>query len=286
MSAVDNFLLGSEKNISHLRGNSRFRFSCVDVSRAEELAPIINGNNFDCIFHLAANSDISRSHDDPSVDFQNTFMTTYVVLEAMRQSKIPQIVFASTSAVYGEAKGPIAESYGPLLPISHYGASKLASEAYISSYSANYGIQAWIARFPNVVGERATHGAVFDFAKKLKYNQDVLEVLGNGAQIKPYLHVDDLITAILLAWAKLKDPVNIFNVGGVTRTTAQRIAEIVVEESALPAEIRYTGGDRGWIGDVPAVEYDTTKISQLGWVPELDSEAAVRRAAAWALKNT
>ena len=283
--AVDNFLLGREANIAHLAGQPLFQFEKVDVADSAQLDPIVEANSFECVFHLAANSDISRSRDDPSIDFHNTFKTTYVVLEAMRKARISQIVFASTSAVYGEAPGRIPEDYGPLLPISHYGASKLASEAYISSYSNNYAIRAWIARFPNVVGERATHGAVFDFAKKLKVNRHVLEVLGNGAQIKPYLHVGDLVTAMLLAWEKMTDPVNVFNVGGTTRTTAKRIAEIVVEESGSPAQIVYTGGDRGWIGDVPAIEFDTTKITQLGWHPKLDSESAVRRAAHWIVRN-
>jgi UDP-glucose 4-epimerase len=167
------------------------------------------------------------------------------------------------------------------VPISHYGAAKLASEAFIASYGENYGIRSWIARFPNVVGNRTTHGAIFDFVNKLRRTPERLEVLGDGSQIKPYLHVSDLIDAILLARDRLDGRTNIFNVGGDTRCSVRRMAEIVVEESGLEASIAYTGGDRGWVGDVPSVEYDTARIKACGWSPRLDSEAAVRAAARW-----
>jgi UDP-glucose 4-epimerase len=136
-------------------------------------------------------------------------------------------------------------------------------------------------RFPNVVGDRATHGAVYDFVRKLKNNDRQLEVLGDGEQVKPYLHVSDLLDAIFLAQEKMDDQVNYFNVAGSTRCTVRRMAQIVVEESGLEAEIVFTGGDRGWIGDVPSVEYDTGKIASLGWAPRLDSEAAIRASARW-----
>lgn len=281
VTAVDNMLLGRRENIAHLLPRSDFSFAQADVSDRAALDPIFASGRFDCVFHLAANSDISRSHGEPSVDLDNTFSTTFVTLDAMRRHDVKEIVFASTSAVYGEAPGVLREDYGPLLPASHYGASKLASEAYISSFSHNYGVRCWIARFPNVVGERATHGAIFDFVRKLKARPGHLEVLGDGAQIKPYLHVGDLVSAVLLAWEKMSESVNLFNVGGPTRAAVRRIAEIVVEESGRGAEIVYTGGDRGWIGDVPKVALDTTRINELGWSPELDSEAAVRRTARW-----
>lgn len=277
---ADNLVLGRMDNIAHLTSRPDVTFIEMDVSSRPALQAVFAEHGFDCVFHMAANSDIARSHANPDVDFTNTFETTYSVLEAMRVHGVKKIVFASTSAIYGEAPGKIREDHGPLFPISHYGAAKLASEAFISSFCENYGIQAWITRFPNVVGDRSTHGAIYDFANKLHRTPDRLEVLGDGTQVKPYVHVSDLVAAILFTWDTAAEKVNFFNIGGDTRASVRRMAEIVVEESPNPAaSIAYTGGDRGWIGDVPKVEYDTSKIKALGWSPKLDSEAAVRAAA-------
>ncbi|MBY0303074.1 MULTISPECIES: SDR family NAD(P)-dependent oxidoreductase [Sphingomonas] len=281
--ALDNLLLGRRTHLSALEGNAAFAFVEGDATDPATLDALFAEHRFDAVFHLAANSDIAVSHADPGVDFDATFRTSWAVLDAMRRHGTPRILFASTSAVYGEATGAIREDHGPLLPISHYGAAKLASEAFISSFVGNYGIRAWIARFPNVVGDRSTHGAIHDFARKLAATPDRLQVLGDGSQIKPYLHVDDLVDALLLAWETMDAPVNLFNVGGTTRCSVRRMAEIVVEEAGGTAQIAYTGGDRGWIGDVPSVDYDTTLIRSLGWSPRLDSEGAVRAAARWAL---
>ena len=214
-------------------------------------------------------------------DFGNTLGTTYALLEGMRVQGVKQIIFASTSAIYGEAQGQLAEDHGPLLPISHYGAAKLASEGFISSYAENYGLRAWIARFPNVVGERLTHGAIYDFVHKLRADPSRLEVLGDGTQTKPYLYAGDLVDAILTGWDHFEDRVNLFNIGGPTRANVRRIAEIVVEEFGSNARIEYTGGDRGWVGDVPSVDYNVERIASLGWSPRHDSEAAIRIAARW-----
>lgn len=279
--AADNLMLGSRANLAAVENAAGFAFVELDVSNMAALDALFADRELDCVFHLAANSDIARSHADPSTDYVNTLATTWSVLEAMRRHQVGQIVFASTSAIYGEADGPIREDHGPLMPISHYGAAKLASEAFISSYGENYGIQSWMARFPNVVGDRATHGAIYDFVGRLRKNPARLDVLGNGEQIKPYLHVDDLVDALFVAWAGFAGRTNFFNVGGPTRCSVRRMAEIAVEESGHPAEIVYGGGDRGWIGDVPRAEYDTGLIGSLGWSPRLDSEAAVRATARW-----
>lgn len=277
---ADNLVLGSLDNINHLTNRRDVSFVEMDVSDRPVLEALFDKHDFHCVFHMAANSDIARSHADPDVDFTNTLATTYSVLEAMRKHQVKRIVFASTSAIYGEAPGKIREDHGPLFPISHYGAAKLASEAFISSFCENYGIQAWITRFPNVVGDRSTHGAIYDFANKLHKTPERLEVLGDGSQVKPYVHVSDLVAAILFTWDNSNDQMNFFNIGGDTRASVRRMAEITVEESPNPsAEIVYTGGDRGWVGDVPKVEYDTSKIKALGWTPQLDSESAVRAAA-------
>jgi UDP-glucose 4-epimerase len=276
--AIDNLSLGRERNIRQLEDNPAFRFVRADVldSSFDEL---VKGGNFDCVFHLAANSDIARSHASPSVDLDNTFLTTSRVLDAMRRADIKKLVFASTSAIYGEADGAVAESFGPLHPISHYGAAKLASEAFISSYGENYGIQSWITRFPNVVGPRGTHGVIYDFVQKLRQTPDRLLVLGDGTQEKPYLNVTDLVEAMILVWHSTSERMNIFNVGSTTRSKVSDIARIVVEEGPGTAEIVYTGGSRGWIGDVPKFAYDISKITTLGWKPSMTSDDAVRLAA-------
>lgn len=282
---ADNLMLGRREFIQPLENRPDFTFVEMDVSDVAALDDLAARHKFDCVFHLAANSDIGRSHADPGIDMTHTFATTYSVLEAMRRNGIGELVFASTSAVYGEAQGALREDHGPLLPISHYGAGKLASEGFISSYGENYGIRSWIPRFPNVVGDRSTHGALFDWGRKLVNDPTRLEVLGDGTQTKPYLHVSDLVSAILLAWDTFGDRVNLFNVGGDTRASVKQMAEIFVEEAGGAARIDYTGGDRGWVGDVPSVEYDTGKIRSIGWEPKFDSEQAVRAAARWIIEN-
>ena len=279
VTVVDNLSLGRESNIAHLIGRNDFSFVKGDILDVDFFEPVVANGGFQCVFHMAANSDIARSHASPDVDLNNTFMTTFRVLEAMRKSDVRQIVFASTSAIYGEAQGKIGESYGPIRPISHYGAGKMASEVFISSYGENYGIQAWVTRFPNVVGPRGTHGAIYDFVHKLQKTPGSLTVLGNGTQEKSYLDVVDLVRAMLLVWQNTSERFNAYNVGADTQTTVARIAQIVVEEGPGPAEIVYTGGDRGWIGDVPKFAYDVSAITALGWAPSMTSDEAVRRAA-------
>jgi len=179
----------------------------------------------------------------------------------------------------------VSETFGPLFPASHYGASKLASEAYIASFCENYGMQAWITRFPNVVGERATHGAIFDFIRKLKKNPNELEVLGNGEQIKPYLYVKDLINAILFTFENTNEKINFYNLGVETRTKVKEIATMVIEEMKVNAKIRFTGGDRGWVGDVPEFNYNVDKIHALGWKAEISSNEAVKKSIQYILEK-
>jgi UDP-glucose 4-epimerase len=281
VTVADDLSLGRRDHVAPLEAKGALDFIEMDVTDRDALSDLFAARGFDAVFHMAANSDIARSFADPMTDFGNTLQTSYAILEAMRRNGVKPIVFASTSAIYGEAQGKLREDHGPLLPISHYGAAKLASEAFISSYAENYGMQAWIARFPNVVGDRLTHGAIYDFVKKLRRDPSRLEVLGDGTQTKPYLHADDLVEAILLGWDRLDDRVNVFNIGGPTRCSVARIARIVVEEFGGDAEIRFTGGDRGWVGDVPSVDYDVSRVAALGWTPKLDSEGAVRAAARW-----
>lgn len=274
---VDNLSLGREENIKHLFANKGFTFYKQDILNYNGMRMIFATENIDTVFHMAASSDIAKSYENPDIDLENTFMTTYSLLKLMKEFNVKNIVFASTSAIYGEADAKLTESFGPLFPASHYGAAKLASEAFISSFVTNYKMHAWIVRFPNVAGERATHGVIFDFIRKLKKTPDQLEVLGNGEQYKPYLYVKDLIEAIMFIWQNSGDCINYFNVGVDSRTKVREIATMVIHEMGLNAKINYTGGDRGWIGDIPTFNYDLSKISALGWRAKMSSNEAVRK---------
>ena len=282
--AYDNLSLGRLENLEEASKNPNFKFVEGDILDREKFWNVFKTNNFDIVFHMAANSDIAKSHANPDVDFDNTFRTTYETLLAMKEFGIKKLVFASTSAIYGDAGKSVDETFGPLFPASHYGASKLASEGFIASFCENYEIQAWITRFPNVVGERSTHGVIRDFIKKLKKTPNCLEVLGNGMQYKPYVYVKDLVDAILFVWKNTDDKINYFNIGVETRTRVKEIAQMVIEEMGLNAKIEYTGGDRGWVGDVPEFSYNLDKIHKLGWKASYTSNEAVRKAIQYILE--
>ncbi len=278
ITVVDNLVLGRKENIEHLIGNSRFRFVEADLLDNEKMRAIFSEGKFDMVYHLAANSDIQKGGKDPMVDYNLTFNTTFNVLQLLKEFEIKKFFFASTSAIYGETYDVLNEDYGPLKPVSNYGAGKLASEAFISAFSSTYGIQTWITRFPNVVGERFTHGVIYDFIKKLRNNPEELEVLGNGEQCKPYVYVKDLVDAILYVIDHADEKYNVYMIGSDSRTKVKEIAAMVIEEMGLNAEIRYTGGDRGWVGDVPEFRYDLTKINKLGWTAPHNSNESVRLA--------
>ncbi len=274
----DNLSLGSLDNLKEAQKNKNFQFIKCDLCNYDEIYKIFKENRIKTVFHFAANSDISASVKNPETDLNNTFQTTYNVLKAMKDFNVKKIIFASTSAIYGEANEPLTENYGPLFPVSHYGASKLASEAFISSFASAYGIQAYITRFPNVVGERATHGVIPDFVKKLKNNPDKLSVLGDGEQNKPYLYIADLINAIFFILENANEKINVYNIGVNSQTKVKTIAEAVINEINPSAKIEYTGGKRGWIGDVPEFIYNTDKINNLGWKAKMTSDEAVKTA--------
>ena len=197
----------------------------------------------------------------------------------MRLHKVPRLAFASTSAIYGVLPGLMREDAGPLFPISNYGAMKLASEAVISAALEAFLERAWIFRFPNVVGSRATHGAIYDFVQKLKKNPAELQVLGDGSQEKPYFHVADLLEAMLFIVDTARERLNFFNIGTAETVTGVRyMAEAVVRRQAPGAAIRYGAGNKGWVGDVPRFNYSIAKLKQLGWSPRLTSDQAVDRA--------
>ena len=283
VTVVDNLVLGKVENIEHLIDNPNFRFFKEDLNNGHAMDMIFKDGEFDMVYHLAANSDIQKGGKDPMVDYQLTFNTTFNVLQMMKKYEVKKFFFASTSAIYGETYDVLNEDYGPLKPVSNYGAGKLASEAFISAFASTYHIQTWITRFPNVVGERFTHGVIYDFIHKLQKNPNELEVLGNGEQCKPYVYVKDLVAGIQFVINNSNEPYNVYMLGSDTRTKVKEIAAMVIEEMGLNASIRYTGGDRGWVGDVPEFRYDLTKVNNLGWKASYDSNGAVRKAIQMAL---
>jgi UDP-glucose 4-epimerase len=278
VTVVDNLVLGRIENIQHLNNRTDFKFIEEDLLNIAKLKEIFIQGEFDMVYHLAANSDIQKGGNNPEVDYNLTFNTTFNVLQCIREFGIKKLFFSSTSAIYGDTSENLTENFGPLLPVSNYGAAKLASEAFISAFSASYGIQTWITRFPNVVGERFTHGVIFDFIGRLNQNPSVLTVLGNGEQYKPYMYVKDLVEGILFVCENAIERYNVYNLGSDTRTRVRDIARIVIEEMGLDSKIEYTGGDRGWVGDVPEFKYDLSKIHNLGWKARYNSDDSVRLA--------
>ena len=276
---ADKLIMG-DYNISHLKDSDYFSFYNCDISVQEQVDVLFQQHIIDAVYHLAANSDIQKSGKDPSIDFMDTFLTTRTILEAMRKNNVKKLFFASTSAVYGEMLDvDLSETTGGLMPVSYYGGAKLASEALISSYVSMCEMSAVIFRFPNVIGPRLTHGVVYDFVNKLRKNPKELEILGDGSQCKPYIYVTDLINAIITLTRAFKPGEEVYNIGVYGKgTTVTRIAEIVVDELGLDnVSFSYTGGDRGWKGDVPRFSYDISKVLSTGWIPNYSSDQAVRQ---------
>lgn len=275
VACVDNFFIGTRGNIAHLRNQPSFSFFEVDASDLGSLAQIFEKEEPDYVFHLAANSDIQASANNPVVEMKNTYTTTFNVLECMRRYNVKRLFFSSTSAVYGEKIGNVDENTSPLMPISYYGGAKLGSEAMISAYSYMNDLRTLIFRFPNVIGPRLTHGVIFDFIAKLKKDPSHLDILGDGAQTKPYLHVFDLIQAIILLMYAPQG-VTTYNLGVESATSVTRIAEIVTEKMHLSGiPFHYSGGIGGWKGDVPVFQYDLQKVHGTGWKSSLTSDEAV-----------
>lgn len=279
--AYDNLVLGKRSLLSEAMKSSQFRFIEADLTDLERVKTEMKG--VDLVVHMAANSDISQGASRTDVDMKNGTIATYNVLEAMRVGGVKKLIFASTSAIYGEADvKPTPESYGPLFPISFYGASKLACEAMISAFSHNCGMQSWMYRFANIVGSRSTHGAIHDFVARLIKNPKRLDVLGNGTQRKSYLHVSDCVEGMLFGFEKAEKPFHCFNLASQGVTNVRFIAEEVVQQmkevTGIEAELVFGEGDRGWVGDVPYTHLDGSQLTHLGWSARHESNEAVRLA--------
>jgi len=284
VSCIDNFSSGKREFIEH--NLERIELYEGDLLRQQDISKAIDG--CDVVFHLAANPDVRIGAINTRTHLDNGILATYNLLEEMRRKDINKIVFTSSSTVYGEASViPTPENYGPLIPISLYGAAKLAAEALISSYCHTFDMEAIIYRFANVVGPRSTHGVIYDFIKKLRKNPQELEILGDGKQRKSYLYVDDCIDAMLFGMEKAKEKVEIFNIGSEDWVEVKEIADIVSEEMGLKPEYRFTGGidGRGWKGDVKFMRLDISKLKNMGWKPKYSSREAIRLTAKWLIEE-
>ena len=277
VTVYDDLSSGKKEFIEHHLQNDDFNFVQANLTDGSQVKKSIKGH--DVVFHIAANPDVRLGEQKPDMA-KTDIIATYNLLDAMRESGIKKIVFSSSSTVYGEAPPiPLKENYGPLLPISVYGAAKLAAEGLISSFCHTFDMQGWIFRFANVVGERGTHGVIVDFINKLKRNPKELEILGDGKQKKPYLYVKECVDGMLFGFENANEQINIFNLGCDTATEVTRIGELIVEEMGFKdVSFKYTGGKRGWKGDVPQFQFDIAKINNLGWKAAHTSDEVIRMA--------
>ena len=274
VTVYDNLSTGLLQFLEYARDFDCFRLVKGDLLDEDSLSEAITGHEF--VFHLAANADVRFGTEHPRRDLEQNTIVTYNILEAMRNHGIRKIAFASTGSVYGEAT-VIPTPEGAPFPIqtSLYAASKLAGEGMIAAYCEGFGFQSWIFRFVSILGERYTHGHVFDFYRELKQNPSRLEVLGNGKQRKSYLYIQDCIDAILLALEKSNESVNVLNLGVDGYCEVNDSIGWICEELGVSPKLEYTGGDRGWIGDNPFIFLDTSKIRDLGWKPKLSIKDGV-----------
>ena len=274
VEVIDNFSTGQRSVLPTGAGAERLHVTACSLASQEIPATAFRGARE--VWHLAANADVRRGPEHPRVDLTNGTVATFEVLEAARRADVPKFIFSSSSVVYGYASVfPTPESYGPLEPESLYGAAKLAAEGLVSAYAHTYGLKTYIFRFANIVDGRANHGVLFDFFEKLRADPTTLEVLGDGRQAKSYLRTEECIDGMMVGAERASASVNIYNLGSLDRISVKEMAEKVVAVHGGTARIRYTGGDRGWVGDVPQQLLAVDKIRQLGWAPKLSSAAAV-----------
>jgi UDP-glucose 4-epimerase len=287
VTIFDNFSSGRQWHLEKVQALAQVSIHHGDVKHFDALVSSMAGHG--TVIHLASNPDIARAATDPDIDFQEGTLLTRNVLEAVRINQVPALLYASGSGVYGDRGSAVAsEDDGPFLPISTYGASKLAGEAMIGSYCAMFGLRARAFRFGNVVGPRQTHGVGYDFLRKLHAAPERLSILGDGTQDKPYIHVDDVYRAVMCATEKERAQYQVYNVAPLDTVTVREIAQLAIEVAGLSAnsvELLFSGGDRGWKGDVPVVKLNSSRIRELGWSSTMDSRQAMKAAleAMWPL---
>ncbi len=270
---IDDLISGDKKNI-----NPHAKFINKNILSGDLSSEF---SDVDTVFHLAADPNVRTSAENPKASFDINVLGTFNILEACRAREIKQIVFTSTSTVYGQAKKlPTPENY-PCEPISNYGASKLACEGYISSYAHTYGIKGTVLRFANIFGPRSTHGIMYDFYNKLKRNPNEMEILGNGKQEKSYLYIDDCIEAMLVATQKQKEIYSVFNVGSEETHSVNQVARVMCKILNLKPKFTYTGTPEGWKGDVTKMLLDVKKLKKIGWKEKTSFEDGVEKYLEW-----
>lgn len=274
----DNFSSGTRRHLQGVSGDPRLRIVEADIKDLAKITAALAGA--DTVFHLAANPDIAKAVTQPDIDFWEGTYLAQNLLEAMRVNGVGRLFYMSGSGVYGEnAEVAFAENFGPNRPISTYGASKLACEALICAYCHMFGLTARAFRFANVVGPRQTHGVGYDFVRRLQQDPTRLRILGDGSQSKSYIHVEDIMEAVFTAHEKSPARYDVFNVATGDYITVKEIADLAVQVCGLsPGSVKYeyTGGDRGWKGDVPVVRFDCSKIKALGWACRRNSAQALQ----------
>ncbi|MEM5778166.1 MAG: NAD-dependent epimerase/dehydratase family protein [Candidatus Aenigmatarchaeota archaeon] len=272
----DNLSSGSLRNLEHLKNNKNFSFIKSNLLNPKNIESALDGVSK--VYHIAANPDVRLGETNTKAHFEQNIVASYNLLEAMRKKDVEKIIFTSSSTVYGDAKIiPTPEDY-PTIPISIYGASKLAVEGMISSYCHTFGMQAVIFRFANVIGSRSEHGVIVDFIKKLKNNPNKLEILGDGNQTKSYIYIKDCIEGMLFGEENTRNKFEIFNLGSEDKITVKEIANLVVSNLGLKnVKYEFTGGyeGRGWKGDVKLMQLSIDKIKKLGWKPKYSSKEAI-----------
>jgi UDP-glucose 4-epimerase len=278
VTVYDNFSSGQRWHLANVESDPRLTIATGDVRDLDRLSAAVAGH--DTVIHLASNPDIAAAVTNPAIDFDHGTVLTHHVAEASRRGGVQLILYASGSGVYGDLGEVVAaEDHGPLVPVSTYGASKLAGEALLASYAFMFGIAARCFRFGNVVGPRQTHGVGYDFIRRLVADPTRLRILGDGRQSKSYVYVDDVVAAVLTAAERVAEPFAVFNVATLDYITVTEIAELAMEVLAIPTgstTFEYTGGDRGWKGDVPVVRLDSDRMRALGWKNERSCREAVR----------
>lgn len=278
VTVIDNFSSGNIQNLERCKDHKLFNLIKTDLNSTQ-----IRLDGIKNVFHLAAYPEVSTGFENPGLAYKENVENTFKLLESIRKSNVENLIFSSSSVVYGEPEEiPTPESYGPLLPISAYGGSKLACESLISSYCNNYGIRCIIVRFANVIGLRSNHGVIWDFIHKLLKNNEKLEILGDGTQSKSYIHVNDCINGILVSLEKSQKNIDVFNIGNYDKVDVMTIGKIVCNALSLEnVKFLTTGGTsdgRGWVGDVKHMLLDVSKLKNLGWTPKLSSLEAVKLA--------
>ena len=279
VTVFDNFSTGKRHFLRAWLDSADLTVVTGDAGDLGAVVDAIRGH--DVVFHFAANSDIARAATDPLVDFDNGTKLTQTVLEAMRKAEVKRILFSSGSGVYGDVPPkPVPEDFTPMIPISTYGASKLASEALISAYCHMFSMTGTVFRFANVVGPHMTHGVTHDFIRRLHQDSSRLQIMGDGNQSKPYIHVSDVIEAMLFLMSRQTSGYEYYNVGSEDSLLVSEIADLVVAEMGLKnVKYEYSGGARGWRADVPVYRLDTSKVRKLGWQNQKGSREAVNASA-------